>query len=103
MKCSRGAWRWPLNAEAWEAVIKAALQCQRENKKQAAVRRPAGRGLEMLHNSKSIQIKLLFRMERSICLTLEFNHLSLCRYFNDIIGNSKKKKNLSPLNSPIFF
>lgn len=37
-----------------EAVMKVVLQCQRENKKQAAVRRPVDRGLEMLHNSKSI-------------------------------------------------
>lgn len=37
-----------------EAVMKAVLQCQRESKKQATVWRPVGRGLEMLHNSKSI-------------------------------------------------
>lgn len=74
-------------AYAGEAVMKAACDAKGRQKNQAAVRRAVDRGLEMLHNSESIQIKWWFRMERAISLTLDFNHLSHPRRFNDIAGD----------------
>lgn len=69
-KCSPLAFKCTSSrAYMGEAVMKAVLHCQRENNKDAAVRRLVGRGLEMLRNSKSIQIKWLLGMERSIYLT----------------------------------
>lgn len=91
-----GVWGWHFrytSSEAYvgEAVMKAACDAKKKkkekNKKQAAVCRAVDRGLEMLHNSESIQIKWLFRMERAISLTLDFNYLSLPRHFNDIVGD----------------
>lgn len=60
---------------------------RRKNKKQVAVRRAVDSILETLRNSKSIQIKRLFRTERSVSLTLNFKHVFLLEQFNDIISN----------------
>lgn len=60
---------------------------RRKNKKQVAVRRAVDSILETLRNSKSIQIKRLFRTERSVSLTLNFKYVFLLEQFNDIISN----------------
>lgn len=60
---------------------------RRKNKKQVAVRRAVDSILETLRNSKSIQIKRLFRTERSVSLTLNFKHVFLLEEFNGIISN----------------
>lgn len=60
---------------------------RRKNKKQVAVRRAVDSILETLRNSKSIQIKRLFRTERSVSLTVNFKHVFLLEQFNDIISN----------------
>lgn len=92
-----GVLRWHLDIHKQWSICgrghnESSLRRQRKNKKQAAVRRAVDRGLEMLHNSESIQIKWLFRMERAISLTLDFNHLSLLRHFSVIIGDFRNNK-----------
>lgn len=99
MKCSGGclemAFRYKQRSVCGRRCNESSLRRQRKNKEQAAVRRAVDRGLEMLQSSKSIQIKWLFRIERSISLTLDFNHLSLLRHFNDIVGDSGTTESLN--------
>lgn len=70
-----------------EAIMKAPCDAKGRIKNRLQFEGQWTRGLGMLRNSESIQIKLLFKKERAISLTLDFNHLSLLRHFNDVIGD----------------